>query len=184
MTEEKTFTLLSYHDKATADMVCAFLLKEFTYTSDGKVRVVEKEQKSGWEGRFCLVMDTYYKSFTTSSSRCQDAAGDFLKGVNVGKDESLARMERFYRSSLKSKNQRGSDDNPATVIKAIKWDDPVGKAAGIKCKRIGKNGYGELYIYNWDSDDKKGYWTRIFDSPDKALASDVNMPGLPEEFYS
>ncbi len=112
-TEEKTFNLLSYDDEQTANTVCKFLTTEFVYTSDGKATVVHrpgkelpplKVTKSGtkaavkvakrgkvlsrkYRDRWDIVMPKHMQQYTTSLHRCQEAAGDFLKGYEAGRED-------------------------------------------------------------------------------------------------
>lgn len=177
--KEQPFVLLRYEDRDTADMICEWLVKTFPYCKDGHARVEEREPEKYARGRFCILMDAYMKQFSTTREKATTAASDFLEGYRRAMEKAQKIVDDLWRAKLKSKATRDRYEDKAT-IKPIKWNDPVGKAAGIKCKRVGVNGYGEYFLYRWDYDGSG--WTRLYGDVDEALAAPQNLPEPPEEY--
>lgn len=98
--------LVSYEDEAMAKRVCAFLVKQFPYCKDGEAVVfknpVEKsirrqlgspekyEQPYWWCNDYIVGFikgAEYWKTFSTSIERVQNAAGDFVAGYQAAQKE-------------------------------------------------------------------------------------------------
>lgn len=186
---KEPFTLLTYESKEVADTVCAYLLKEFTMTADGKCHVIEREArdykgelKKDREGNvkveYAIVLPSHYSTYTTTHQKCRDGARDFMKGYEKGREAAEKRALRPWRALLRTRGRDG--------IKLVSHPDPVGKAAGLKCKRVGVkvDSWSEnrtWYVATWCEDTGKQEWFQCWseDQVDTLLEREDYLPFPP-----
>jgi hypothetical protein len=141
VTPKEMHVLLSYPTRAEAESVKAYLVKELRVASDLGIEIEHRKSSWGKGMVFALMVDSYFKSFSTSVQKCHDAARDYCAGLRNGRQEAEEGLLRAWRGTLSTRAYRG--------IKPLEWADPVGRAAGLTCKRVGTDKDGNLFLRMW-----------------------------------